>query len=373
MILTEAALARLEAPERPAWIAALSTLTRENHQRYERITRTAARLFKLPLAMLTMVETTQLITLAGVGVEAGEVEELQHSLCTLVVAHNAPLLVPDTLKDSRLTHHGALHQHNPCLRCYYGVPVHAPDGLVLGALAVAGFQPCDLRADVAQLEDLASWVESEWARSFFTHNQEQQRAATEGLATITRSIADGVLVFDRQGKVVHVNRLAEHYLGVTNPLQAGDNVLEIVPAGPARNHLQWLLDHGPPQAPMRSEVLLRTAHGNQVPVEVTMTSTEDKAWFVAIGHDVSERVRHEKALAALGQRFESILDAAADAIVRVNRKGLIEYANSSMASRWHAGHGVVLGDAGEQPERRHHHGRGDGHARRRIAPAPRPA
>lgn len=205
---------------------------------------------------------------------------------------------------------------------------------------------------MAQLEDLASWVESEWARSFFTHNQEQQRAATEGLATITRSIADGVLVFDRQGKVVHVNRLAEHYLGVTNPLQAGDNVLEIVPAGPARNHLQWLLDHGPPQAPMRSDVLLRTAHGNQVPVEVTMTSTEDKAWFVAIGHDVSERVRHEKALAALGQRFESILDAAADAIVRVNRKGLIEYANSSMARLLGVPQASLIG---ADLHRSHHH------------------
>jgi len=332
VIFTTAALTRLHAPERLAWIETVRNTAAIERERITRITHTVARFYNLPIASLNLIDATHRHTFAGIGVEVGGKEALSHSLCAQVVAHNVPLLVTDTLNDPRLTHHPAVHAFSPPIRCYYGVPVHAPNGMAIGTLAVAGFQPCDLTAEIVQLQSFAAWIESEWAREHYAQRMEAERALAERFAAITHSIADGVLVFDREGRVVHANRLAEHQLGLREPLPAGSNLLSAIPPGPAHTSLTWLINHGPPGVPIRRDIALRNAHGREAPIEVTFSSTDDQAWFVAIGHDVSERVGHEQALAALSRRFESILDAAADAIVRVNRLGLVEYANSAMGA-----------------------------------------
>jgi PAS domain S-box-containing protein len=332
VILTDAALNRLHEPERLAWIATLQGAAGRERGRIADIIRTTARLFDLPIASLNLIDATHQLTFAGIGVEDGATEELSRSLCAQVVAHNAPLLVSDTLNDPRLTLHPAVHSFSPPIRCYYGVPVHAPNGTAIGTLAVAGFQPRDLTGEIAQLQSFAAWIESEWARDHYAQRMEAERALAERFAAITSSIADGVLVFDREGRMVHANRLAEHQMGLCAPLPPAADLLEVIPPGPARNNLAWLIRHGPPRVPIRRDVILRNAHGRETPIEVTLSCTDDEAWFVAIGHDVSERVQHERTLAALSQRFESILEAAADAIVRVNRKGLVEYANSAMGT-----------------------------------------
>jgi PAS domain S-box-containing protein len=330
MIFTEAALKRLHEPARLEWIANLKRNADRERKRLELITKTAARLFDLPLVSLNLIEASQQVTFTGVGVEVGAVEELNRSLCAHVVAHNTPLMVPDTLRDPRLTHHPAIHGFSPTMRCYFGVPLHAPGGAAVGTLAVAGFQPRRFDTEVEQLRGLATWIESEWARDHYAQRMEEERATAERLSTITRSITDGVLVFDRQGIVIHANALAAFHMGASGELTPGVNLLEAIPAGPALNAVRWIIQQGPPQVPLRNDLILPNAHGRPTPVEVTTSATGDGEWFVAIGHDVSERVLHEQALAGLSARFESILDAAADAIVRVNNRGLIEYANTAM-------------------------------------------
>jgi len=357
MIFTEAALKRLHEPERLAWIESLKRNAHEERQRLEMITRIAAQLFTLPLASVNLIEASRQVTFCGVGVQPGAVEELNRSLCAHVVAHNSPLLVPDTRSDPRLSHHPAIHSFSPALHCYFGLPLHAPNGVAVGTLAVAGFQPRKFDTEVALLKGLANWIESEWARDDLSRKVMEERATAERLTNITRSLTDGVLAFDRGGFVIHSNALAAFHVGISEPLEPGVNLLERVPEGPALDALRWIIERGPPEVPFRHDLILTNAHGRPSPVEVTTASAAGGEWFLTIAHDVSERVLHEQALAGLSQRFESILDATADAIVRVNHAGIVEYANSAMAKLLGVSRSSLLGvDLHEQ----HHHSLPDG-------------
>jgi GAF domain-containing protein len=130
---------------------------------FDRFTRLAARICKVPIALMTLVDHDRQFFMSSFGLsepwQTLRETPLTHSFCKHAVARRAPLLIPDTTKDP-------VFKDNPASRelavvAYAGIPLEV-DGQPLGAFCVVDHEPRAWSADEVQmLKDLAACVTHE--------------------------------------------------------------------------------------------------------------------------------------------------------------------------------------------------------------------
>lgn len=130
----------------------------------DRAVRLASRLLDVPVSLVSFVDDTQQVFAAQTGLPAGIAAEcrtpLSHSICQHVVRTKAPLAVSDARRDPLLRDNGAVRDLG--VVAYLGVPIHAPNGLVLGSFCAIDMRPRDWREeDIAHLRDIAEMIESD--------------------------------------------------------------------------------------------------------------------------------------------------------------------------------------------------------------------
>ena len=134
------------------------------------------------------------------------------------------------------------------LRACWSTPVLSQTGLVLGTFAVYYPQPTIPDSVDVQLVKVATHLAGiaiERKRA-----EESLEAEKQQLAVTLKSIADGVITTDAQGRVVLVNTIAEHLTGWTQAEAAGQPLDEIfrcineVDEGPAPNPIHEALASG---------------------------------------------------------------------------------------------------------------------------------
>jgi len=299
--------------------------------RLQRIVDAAGNHFGLPIAALTLIANDEQVVLVS-NLDEQDLDPMMLALSGLAVVQDRPILINDTLAKGALKERRSHREQTSNIRSFYGLPIHSPYGEAVATLAIADEKPNRLdEASLRTLRDMASWAEAEWEREWLTRFVEHEHALADGLSMITQTIADAVLVFDRSGRVVHANVHAEKLLGADGRLEAGSDLLTALRSKVARGMLLRLLNRGPLSNPETIEFKLENNNRRDTQVRVTISSTDDGDWFVAIAHDISSQIAHQRKLEWLLRRFETILDSAGDAIVRVDTHGLVEYANPAMA------------------------------------------
>ena len=139
---------RLEA------LRALKLLDTPPEERFDRITRLAARVLAVPMAFVVLVDERRLFFKSRYGSELVEANR-DDSFCGYAVLENKQLVVPDATGDPRFAAH-PLVTEKPFVRCYVGSPIAATDGSLVGALCVMDHQPRILSSeDLAILHDLS--------------------------------------------------------------------------------------------------------------------------------------------------------------------------------------------------------------------------
>lgn len=128
---------------------------------FDRITKLAARLFNMPIALISLVDDSRAWFKSCVGFGANEVPR-DATLCSFAVLTDEPLIVPDTRLDDRFVCNPFV-QAEPGVRFYAGAPLISQDGFNLGTLCLLDSQPHDpLTAEQqATLVDLAAMVVDE--------------------------------------------------------------------------------------------------------------------------------------------------------------------------------------------------------------------
>lgn len=106
---------------------------------FDSIVFTAAQLFRVPMAMLAIVDEDRVWLKSSVGPLPKEWARRQ-SLCTLVVETGQMLVVEDTLADSRYSQ-VAMVGGPPNVRFYAGIPLLGPENLPIGTLSVLDRMP----------------------------------------------------------------------------------------------------------------------------------------------------------------------------------------------------------------------------------------
>lgn len=129
---------------------------------FDRAARLASRILGVPVVLFSLVDAQRQFFKAQAGLPEPRETPLSHSFCQYVVSADRPLAVNDARGHPLLQSNGAVHDLD--VVAYLGVPVHGPEGDVLGSFCAIDSQPHDwTAAQLADLQDLAAIVETELA------------------------------------------------------------------------------------------------------------------------------------------------------------------------------------------------------------------
>lgn len=157
----------------------LDTPPEEN---FDRLTKLAARVLRVPMAFVSLVDAERQFFKSCIGLEVRETT-LEASFCQHVVALDEPLIIPDARAHPLVQHMAVVR--NKVVGAYLGVPLRTCDGFVLGSFCAADSVPRQWTAeDVETMVALAEAVMTELAlRQDIADRQlaERQRQAFSAL------------------------------------------------------------------------------------------------------------------------------------------------------------------------------------------------
>jgi serine/threonine protein kinase len=124
---------------------------------FDRITTLAARLFSVPIAIVSVVDEDRIWFKSHYGLDIDQVDR-EPGLCASAVRQRDPWIVEDARLDSRALSN-PLVAGELGLQFYAGIPLRTRDGYNLGTLCIIDRAPRTLSAEaLATLEDLAAIV-----------------------------------------------------------------------------------------------------------------------------------------------------------------------------------------------------------------------
>lgn len=141
-------------------VRALQMLDTPIEERFERITRAARQMLRMPIAALTLVDDSRQWFKSVQGLDAAELPR-DDSFCGHAILGAKTFVVPDAREDERFADSPLVLQA-PWIRFYAGHPILAANGLPVGTLSVADRKPRKFGAkETAVLGSLARAAEAE--------------------------------------------------------------------------------------------------------------------------------------------------------------------------------------------------------------------
>ena len=143
-------------------LRSLNILDTSPEERFNRLTRMAIKIFDVPMALVSLVDSERQWFKSAIGLNIQETPR-DISFCGHAILGNDPFIIPDTTKDNRF-YDNPLVLQDPNIRFYAGCPIRSLNGSKLGTLCILDNQTRELSADdIKLLNDLALMVENELA------------------------------------------------------------------------------------------------------------------------------------------------------------------------------------------------------------------
>ena len=310
----------------------------------------AARLFSVPICLVSLVEATRQIFPARVGLAACETTR-DVSFCSHAVAQRSLLVVPDARTDTRFVDN-PLVTGAPGVRFYAGAPMVTRSGHAVGALCIIDTEARDgLPSDQARLltglADLAIAHMERRRLSFANRTAMRLAAAT----------SDAFITADHSGSITFWNEAAEHIFGYARAEAIGAPLDLIIPTAQRAAHrsgLRRVSEGGAAKVDGVVDLQARRRDGAIIPVEMSLAHWRDEGGmqFAAVVRDVSERRReqaelqqltHVDALTGLPNRVAFL--QAIDGFVRNGARCSILKIGLDEFKSVNESHGLPTGDA----------------------------
>jgi phosphoribosyl 1,2-cyclic phosphodiesterase/CheY-like chemotaxis protein len=159
MLRTACRWVRAAVPDDEEWRLAslhgLRVLDTEPEERFDRVTRIAAALFDVPIALISLVDEDRQWFKSCVGLGVKETSR-DASFCAHVIYNKIPMIVADTFQDTRFADN-PLVTNEPRIRFYAGYPLILKDGTCVGTFCLLDSRPRSLgMSDLEALRDLAN-------------------------------------------------------------------------------------------------------------------------------------------------------------------------------------------------------------------------
>ncbi|WP_129212064.1 PAS domain S-box protein [Crenobacter cavernae] len=366
----------MQAPPTPsdealrlAALRALEVLDTAPDEELDRITRTASRLFGVPIALVSLIDENRQWFKSRVGLDVGETPR-DLSFCGHAILSDDALIVEDAGGDARFCDN-PLVLDGPRIAFYAGQPIRSLCGKRLGTLCLIDSRPRAFsQADADALRDLASLAER------FFHSLEASTRAlamhtslsrTETLFETTFSqAAVGMAIASLDGRWQRVNQrlcditgydaatlLDKSFQDITHPdnLAADLGLLQRLIAGELPHYAlekRYLRADGSPVWVALTLSLVRDDAGEPSYLVGVIEDIDERKRIEAelqtahrelerrveertaeLSREIHERERFQRSLSEEEERFSTILENATDAFVAVDAEGAIIEWNQS--------------------------------------------
>lgn len=193
---------------------------------FSRLANLAARLFNVPIVLVSLVDRDRQFFKARVGLDICETSR-DVSFCAHAILHDDILFIPDALRDERFASN-PLVLGAPFIRFYAGKPLIAPNGDRLGTVCLIDSVPHDTFADVDRqnLSDIAALVMDRMESNRLQHAKSVSQARFENIAATS---PDAIICSNTEGNITFWNRSAERLFGYFAHEAVGKPSLIIVP------------------------------------------------------------------------------------------------------------------------------------------------
>jgi len=205
--------------ERLKAVRALDLLDTKPEERFDRITRLAARILGVPISFIVLVDENRQFVKSSYGFDLVETNR-DSAFCAYTILEDKQLVVPDAKSDPRFSDN-PLVTGKPSIRFYAGNPLVTADGSRVGTLSVVDHKPrIPSSEDLEILRDLALMAQNEVnfveLASAYTMQQETEDKLRESEARF-REIVDipGKFIWETtlQGKTTFVSDRVDEVLG----------------------------------------------------------------------------------------------------------------------------------------------------------------
>jgi PAS domain S-box-containing protein len=279
------------APDEPRRLQALyrlCLLDTPAEQRFDRIVRTAARVFRVPIALVSLVDGQRQWFKARVGLEPSSTPR-SISFCGHAILTPDTFVVQNALQDRRFFDN-PLVTGEPHVRFYAGQPLRGEDGSAVGTLCLMDRQERDFSEEERQLlADLASWVELEFNALTV---QEARRALAQKERFFELSV-DMLCIVGLDGRFQQASQACVRTLGYTEQVLRDMPLLSLVHEEDRAATAEWLKQGARGGALPRFEHRCRGRDGTWHWLQWSAVAQPEEGVLHGVARDVSEQKRLE--------------------------------------------------------------------------------
>jgi len=325
--------------ERIAALCRLHILDTPPEERFDRITRTAQRVFGVPIALVSLIDRERQWFKSNAGLDQIETPR-DISFCGHAILAEEPFVVNDAVSDERFANN-PLVTGDLGLRFYAGVPVHEKGGWRVGTLCLIDRKARDFSdTDITTLRDLAQWAETELNLFSFEQATRLSREKESRLQAIVEHAGDAIITIDDQGVVDTFNPAATRVFRCKPDAIIGKPAVLLV-ARRFRAEIAGFIDelarHGiGDEGRINRQIFCRRADGAPFPANVVVSEMQvnGRRAFTAIVRDISERRRNAGTMKKLNRQLaetlslqKAIINSTDYAIISVNTFGQVTMFN----------------------------------------------
>lgn len=266
---------------------------------FDRLTRIAQRYFKVPTALVSLVDANRQWFKSRQGLEATETPR-NISFCGHAILEDAILYIPNALEDARFSDN-PLVIGPPHIRFYVGAPLSVADGSKVGTLCIMDTEPRTLNAeDFDVLRDLADCVEQELMRGQLVDMAMSLSSHEARLRAVLNNVVDGIVTINAMGVIETFNPSAERIFGYGADEVIGKNVNCLMPEPYHSEHDDYLAHYRNTGVAkvigIGREVVGRRKDGSTFPMELAVSDMQvgNAQMFTGIVRDITDRKQAEK-------------------------------------------------------------------------------
>jgi PAS domain S-box-containing protein len=290
---------------------------------FDNIARLAARIFEVPICLVSLIDRERQWFKSCVGLDIKETSR-EVAFCSHAILSDEVLVVPDATRDPRFGNNPSVTGSSH-IRFYAGAPLITPQGLRLGTLCLIDDKPREF-SDAARsmLRDLASLVMDELELRRTQHALQDNAAYFRALI---ENAGDIITVLDDDGTILFESPAVQGALGYAPEELTGRNAFEFVHPDDAPL-VQERFGQVAATPGLVSEVEFRFRHrdgtwrylearGAQLP------NNAPQRGVVVNSRDVTRRKDAEKALRESQAHHGAVIETSLDAILTMDAEGKV--------------------------------------------------